>query len=105
MVPGLLFETILADKKSKERSSSVGQKKDKKVMELKATMKMYHDELEEAVSFSFESWLHKRWRSSRCLVLVPGAAQGRQLKKFNSIFRMHFIIRKMKNGNQPLYLR
>ena len=47
-----IFNFILADKKSKERSSSVGgQKKDKKVMELKATMKMYHDELEEAVSF------------------------------------------------------
>ena len=47
-----ILNIILADKKSKERSSSVGgQKKDKKVMELKATMKMYHDELEEAVSF------------------------------------------------------
>ena len=47
-----ILNFILADKKSKERSSSVGgQKKDKKVMELKATMKMYHDELEEAVSF------------------------------------------------------
>ena len=50
-VSGLTFKLYLADKKSKERSSSVGQKKDKKVMELKATMKMYHDELEEAVSF------------------------------------------------------
>ena len=49
-----IFNSLLADKKSKERSSSVGgQKKDKKVMELKATMKMYHDELEEAVSFFF----------------------------------------------------
>jgi len=48
----LYFQLFLADKKSKERSSSVGgQRKDKKVMELKATMKMYHDELEEAVSF------------------------------------------------------
>ena len=49
-----IAQPILADKKSKERSSSVGgQKKDKKVMELKATMKMYHDELEEAVSELF----------------------------------------------------
>ena len=56
-----IINFILADKKSKERSSSVGgQKKDKKVMELKATMKMYHDELEEAVSFSFQTGLHGR---------------------------------------------
>ena len=52
IIQNIHFKLYLADKKSKERSSSVGQKKDKKVMELKATMKMYHDELEEAVSFS-----------------------------------------------------
>ena len=62
-----IFNFFLADKKSKERSSSVGgQKKDKKVMELKATMKMYHDELEEAVSFFVPI------RSSRMSIAIHG---------------------------------
>ena len=73
-VSGLTFKFYLADKKSKERSSSVGQKKDKKVMELKATMKMYHDELEEAVSFRPSTHFNVSDRPLEGLIRVPRPA-------------------------------
>ena len=50
-------------------------------MELKATMKMYHDELEEAVSILIKKKSEKKMSQNN--------------------FRTHFTIRKMKNGNQP----
>ena len=81
-------------------------------MELKATMKMYHDELEEAVSELFGIQTLDRAPLTEIPIvhmsLLPHEAlvlNRRTSQKSDVILRMRFIIRKMKNGNLQLYLR